>query len=127
MFDVRTGERIRVAEDTVATMDSVSAAYRRLAPKVLNLWPPPGTTLTGLGTSSTQAVHAYTLGMQALNRGRTDSAGHFLLQANFGGPAKAPILALPTLIAMKRAAGRPQDLADVAALEELQRMREPDV
>ena len=43
---------------------------------------------------------------------------------DFGGPAKAPILALPTLIEMKRAAGRPQDLADVAALEELQRLRE---
>jgi hypothetical protein len=26
---------------------------------------------------------------------------------DFGGPAKAPILALPTLIKMKRAAGRP--------------------
>jgi hypothetical protein len=46
---------------------------------------------------------------------------------DFGGPAKAPILALSTLIDMKRAAGRPQDLADVAALEEIQRMRDPDV
>ena len=81
VLDVRTGERIRVAEDTVVTMDSVGVAYGRLAPKVLNLRPPPGTTLTGLGTASTQAVRVYALGMQALNRGRTDSAALFMLQA----------------------------------------------
>jgi hypothetical protein len=45
---------------------------------------------------------------------------------DFGGPARAPILALETLLSMKRAAGRPQDLADVAALEELNELREPD-
>ena len=44
---------------------------------------------------------------------------------DFGGPAKAPILALQTLLAMKREAGRPQDLADVAALEAIQKLSEP--
>jgi hypothetical protein len=43
---------------------------------------------------------------------------------DFGGPARAPILALETLLTMKRAAGRPQDLADVAALEALKRLTE---
>jgi hypothetical protein len=42
---------------------------------------------------------------------------------DFGAPAKAPILSVATLIAMKRAAGRPQDLADVAALEALQKLK----
>ena len=33
------------------------------------------------------------------------------------GSIEAPVLSLPDLIAMKRSAGRPQDLADVQALE----------
>ncbi len=40
----------------------------------------------------------------------------------FGGPHRAPMLALASLVSMKRAAGRPQDLADVAALEEIERL-----
>jgi hypothetical protein len=36
----------------------------------------------------------------------------------------APFVTLDTLLAMKRAAARPQDLMDIAALEEAKRMRE---
>jgi hypothetical protein len=78
VFDVATGRLIRpVAAPPVGT-DSISAVYRRLAPKVLDLPPPLGTTLTGVGTLSTEALRSYDLGMRALNRGRTDSAkAHF--------------------------------------------------
>ena len=38
-----------------------------------------------------------------------------------GGGGVLPVLALPDLIAMKRAAGRPQDLEDISALERLRR------
>lgn len=37
------------------------------------------------------------------------------------GGRRLPVLALPDLIAMKKASGRPQDLADIRALEELGR------
>jgi hypothetical protein len=37
---------------------------------------------------------------------------------------KVPIVRCETLIAMKRLAGRPQDLADVDALEEIQKLKE---
>jgi hypothetical protein len=36
----------------------------------------------------------------------------------------APFVTLDTLLAMKRQAARPQDLMDIAALEEAKRMRE---
>jgi hypothetical protein len=37
---------------------------------------------------------------------------------------KAPVVRCETLMAMKRSAGRPQDLADIAELEELQKLKE---
>jgi hypothetical protein len=39
---------------------------------------------------------------------------------------KVPIVRCETLIALKRLAGRPQDLADVAELEEIQKLKEGD-
>jgi hypothetical protein len=39
---------------------------------------------------------------------------------------KAPVVRCETLIAMKRVAARPQDLADVAELEEIQKLKESD-
>jgi predicted nucleotidyltransferase len=36
---------------------------------------------------------------------------------------KAPVIALKTLLAMKRAAGRPQDLADIADLERINELK----
>jgi hypothetical protein len=41
--------------------------------------------------------------------------------SDFGGATTAPILALDALLAMKREGGRPQDIADIAALEEIHR------
>ena len=39
--------------------------------------------------------------------------------ADFGEGVRCPVIGLDALIANKRAAARPQDLADVAALEKL--------
>lgn len=41
-----------------------------------------------------------------------------------GDGLSAPIVAYETLLTMKRQAGRPQDLADIEALVEIQKMRE---
>jgi hypothetical protein len=41
--------------------------------------------------------------------------------ADFGEGVRCPVIGLDALIANKRAAGRPQDLADIAALENLDR------
>src|SRR6185436_12639122 len=54
---------------------------RRLVPLVLNLPTPLGTTLQGIGTSSTDAIRAYALGMVALARYRRDSAAIYFAQA----------------------------------------------
>lgn len=43
-------------------------------------------------------------------------------QANFGD-VRCGVIGLDDLLINKRAAGRPQDLADVSSLEELQRIR----
>jgi hypothetical protein len=40
------------------------------------------------------------------------------------GSLQTPIIRYDTLVAMKRAAGRPQDLADLANLAEIQKLRE---
>lgn len=40
------------------------------------------------------------------------------------GIVSAPIVRYPTLIAMKRSAGRPQDLADISDLEEIEKLRD---
>ena len=40
-----------------------------------------------------------------------------------GGCHTAPVIRLETLLSMKRAAGRPQDLADIADLERLQELK----
>ena len=40
------------------------------------------------------------------------------------GTVSAPIVRYPTLIAMKRSAGRPQDLADISDLEEIEKLRD---
>lgn len=43
--------------------------------------------------------------------------GH--IEADFGEGVRCPVIGIEALLANKRAAGRPQDLADVAALEKL--------
>jgi hypothetical protein len=41
------------------------------------------------------------------------------IEANFSPDVRCPVIGFDSLLANKRAAGRPQDLADVAALEKL--------
>ena len=41
------------------------------------------------------------------------------IEADFGEGVRCPVIGLAALLANKRAAGRPQDLADVDALEKL--------
>jgi tetratricopeptide (TPR) repeat protein len=78
VYNVRTGERIRTVPALAASPDSIVAAYQALAARVVDVPPPSGTTLNGIGTSNAQAVREYALGMQARNRTRADSAeAHF--------------------------------------------------
>jgi hypothetical protein len=43
-----------------------------------------------------------------------------------GADLKAPVVRCDTLLAMKRVAARPQDLADIAELEQIQKLKESD-
>jgi tetratricopeptide (TPR) repeat protein/TolB-like protein len=81
VFDARTGERVRTVSEVAQTADSVAAAYQRLAPEVVNVPTPIGATQAGIGSSSSDAIRSYTLGLAAFNRGRTDSAGLYFLEA----------------------------------------------
>lgn len=81
VFDVRTGARLRQVSESAPVADSIPAAYQRLAPRVVDAPVPTGTTLTGIGTTSIEAMRAYTLGMQASARWRRDSARIFWSRA----------------------------------------------
>jgi hypothetical protein len=50
-----------------------------------------------------------------------DAAWPNRVEADFGGGDRYPVIGLADLITNKRAAGRPQDLADVAVLERIAR------
>lgn len=73
VYDTRTQEPRTVA-DTALNVEAIPSAFSHFAARVLGVAPPPGITLDGLGTQSAEAVRAYTLGAQALNRARNDSA-----------------------------------------------------
>lgn len=45
------------------------------------------------------------------------------IEADFGDGVRAPVIGLDDILTNKRAAGRPQDLADVAALEKIRRAK----
>lgn len=45
------------------------------------------------------------------------------IDADFGEGVRCPVIGLADILTNKRAAGRPQDLADVAALERIQKAR----
>jgi TolB-like protein len=81
VFDVRTGTRLRQLIDAAPVADSIPGTYQRLASRVVDAPAPQGTTLTGVGTSSIEAMRAYTLGMQASTRWRQDSANLFFRRA----------------------------------------------
>ena len=74
VFDVRTGTRVRTVRVQTVGTDSISASFSHLAQLVLAVPPPPGTSLSGVGTSSADALRAYSAGMEAYNRFRLDSA-----------------------------------------------------
>lgn len=46
------------------------------------------------------------------------------IEANFSADVRCPVIGLDALLANKRAAARPQDLADVAALEKIRQASE---
>lgn len=48
------------------------------------------------------------------------------IEADFGNEVRCPVIGLVDIIKNKRAAGRPQDLADVAVLEKIARARGSD-
>jgi hypothetical protein len=52
-----------------------------------------------------------------------DEAWSSHIEAQFSEGVRCPVIGLDALLANKRAAGRPQDLADVAALERLREVR----
>lgn len=54
---------------------------------------------------------------------RFEDAWPGAVRADFGEEARCPVIGLSALLENKRASARPQDLADVAALERLQRAR----
>jgi hypothetical protein len=47
------------------------------------------------------------------------------IEAAFAADVRCPVIGLDALLANKRSAGRPQDLADIAALERLHRLKSP--
>jgi tetratricopeptide (TPR) repeat protein/TolB-like protein len=79
--DVRTCARVRTVTQRVTGTDSLSAAFSALAQLVLDLQPPAGIRLSGLGTRSTEALRAYVLGVQARNRWSYDSAQMYFARA----------------------------------------------
>ena len=54
-----------------------------------------------------------------------DEAWPNRIEADFSADVRCPVIGLADILKNKRAAGRPQDLADVAALEKIQRARTP--
>ena len=56
-----------------------------------------------------------------------DAAWPNRLDAEFGDGVRCPVIGLADIITNKRAAGRPQDLADVAVLERIARTQDVDV
>lgn len=82
IYNVGTpGAAPRVVNQPPSRTDSISAAYRQLVPKVMEVAPPVGTMLTGVGTQSTEALRAYKLGTEAANRWRFDSAAVYFRRA----------------------------------------------
>ncbi len=67
VFDVRTGAKLRSAEQQTPDADSLLAVFSPLARGVLDVPPPPDAKLGALGTKRTDAYREYLLGAGALN------------------------------------------------------------
>ena len=74
VFDVRNGQRLRTVRQDAADPDSIMGAFGGLARAVLNVAPPPGTSLGTIGTTSVEAYQSYILGVGYLNQWLLDSA-----------------------------------------------------
>jgi hypothetical protein len=61
--------------------------------------------------------------LTAISGVRFDDAWPSRIQANFGENLLCSVIGVTELLKNKRASARPQDLADVAALERLQRLK----
>lgn len=61
--------------------------------------------------------------LTAITGVRFEEAWPSTLQADFGQVVRCHVIGLSELMQNKRAAARPQDLADIAALERLQRLK----
>jgi hypothetical protein len=102
------------------------------APKVINGLVEFGAPLMGLTEAD---LHSPGVGLQiGVEPGRIDvltsvsgvrfeDAWPQKVQANFAEGVRCNVIGLEELLQNKRAAGRPQDLADVAALERLHRLK----
>jgi len=102
------------------------------APKVINGLVEFGARLMGLTEADLRTAG---VGLQiGVEPGRIDvltavSGVHFedawprRVQADFADGVRCDVIGLDDLLQNKRAAGRPQDLADVAALERLHRLK----
>ena len=74
VFDVKSGQRLRTVRQDAADADAIMGAFGSLARAVLNVAPPPGTSLGTIGTTSVEAYQSYILGVGYLNRWLLDSA-----------------------------------------------------
>jgi hypothetical protein len=87
VFDVRSGNQVRIVRETIgglespAALDSLGAAFRRLSRGVLAAPAGTQTGSGGLGTTSIEAYRAYAAGMAAFNRLAIDSAHGFMDRA----------------------------------------------
>ncbi len=68
VFDVRSGQRLRSVREETAVADSVMSLFSKLARRILNVAPPQGANLGGLGTTRMDAYQEYVSGVEALNR-----------------------------------------------------------
>ena len=104
------------------------------APKVISALRTFGAPLMGLSEID---LHQPGVGLQiGVEPGRVDlltaisgvlfeDAWPFTVQADFGDDVRCSVIGLNELLQNKRASGRPQDLADVSALERLARLKRP--
>lgn len=68
IFNVKSGQRVRSVREETTVADSVMPLFSRLAKKILNVAPPQGANLGGLGTTRMDAYQEYMSGVEALSR-----------------------------------------------------------
>lgn len=81
VFDVRNGQRLRSVREETSVQDSVMSLYGKLARRILNVAPPQGANVGGLGTTRVDAYQEYVAGVEALNKFELNEARRRLGQA----------------------------------------------